>query len=153
MPGREPAIGHPALTDRTTGLANLLHFDLVYGYLFAAADRGVPITLMLVSAPAPDEAAERTLAASLKDSTRTSDLLAHLGGGRFAVLLVGCNLSGGRLAADRVETALASAATGPVAIGLAAFHPEMKKAADLLEATDAALRRSEAAGGGLEMVG
>ncbi len=153
MPGREPAIGHPALTDRTTGLANLLHFDLVYGYLFAAADRGVPITLMLVSAPAPDEAAERTLAACLKDSTRTSDLVAHLGDGRFGVLLVGCNLSGGRLAADRVETALRSAATGPVAIGLAAFHPEMKKASDLLEATNAALRRSEAAGGGLEMVG
>ena len=153
MPGREPAIGHPALTDRTTGLANLLHFDLVYGYLFAAADRGVPLTLMLVSAPAPDEGALRGLGACIVGMTRTSDLVAYLGDGRFGVILVGSNLSGGRIAADRVETALAEVATGPVSIGLAAFQPEMKEASDLLEATSEALRRCEADGGGLEMVG
>jgi GGDEF domain-containing protein len=153
MPGREAAIGHPALTDPTTGLANLLHFDLVYGYLFAAADRGVPLTLMLVSAPAPDEPALRTLGARIQEMTRASDLVAHLGEGRFGVLLVGCNLSGGRLAADRVETSLAEVTSGPVSIGLAAFQPEMERASDLLEATHGALVRSEAAGGGLEMVG
>lgn len=153
MPGSDAAIGHPALTDRTTGLANLLHFDLVYGYLFAAADRGVPLTLMLVSTPAPDDDALRRLGARIKDMTRTSDLIAHLGDASFAVLLVGCNLSGGRLAADRVEMALAEVATGPVAIGLASFQPEMKEASDLFEATQEALRRSQGAGGGLEMVG
>ena len=36
---RDHAIGHPALTDRPTGLANRLHFELVYSYLFQAADR------------------------------------------------------------------------------------------------------------------
>jgi hypothetical protein len=43
------AIGHPALTDRPTGLANLLHFELVYTYLFQAADRGVAMTVLLLS--------------------------------------------------------------------------------------------------------
>ena len=153
MSGRTPAIGHPALTDPATGLANPLHFDLVYGYLFAAADRGVPLTLMLVSAPAPDEEALHALGSRIQDMTRATDLVAYLGDGRFGVLLVVCNLPGGRLAADRVETALAEVSDGPVSIGLATFQPEMKQADELLEATTAALRRAEEAGGGLEMVG
>ncbi len=46
---RDHAIGHPALTDRPTGLANRLHFELVYSYLFQAADRGVVMTVLLLS--------------------------------------------------------------------------------------------------------
>jgi len=46
---RDHAIGHPALTDRPTGLANRLHFELVYSYLFQAADRGVAMTVLLFS--------------------------------------------------------------------------------------------------------
>ena len=46
---RDHAIGHPALTDRPTGLANRLHFELVYSYLFQAADRGVAMTVLLLS--------------------------------------------------------------------------------------------------------
>ena len=42
-------IGHPARTDRPTGLANLLHCELVYTYLFQAADRGVAMTVLLLS--------------------------------------------------------------------------------------------------------
>ena len=47
--GREHAIGHPAVTDPQTGLANSLHFELVYSYLFAAGNRGVTFTVMLLS--------------------------------------------------------------------------------------------------------
>lgn len=46
---RDHAIGHPELTDRPTGLANRLHFELVYRYLFQAADRGVAMTVLLLS--------------------------------------------------------------------------------------------------------
>jgi len=153
MSASTPAVGHPALTDRATGLANQLHFDLVYGYLFAAADRGYPLTLMLVSAPAHDEEVLRAVGERIQDMTRAADLVAHLGDGRFGVILMGCNVSGGRLAADRVETALAEVGPGPACIGLAAYQPEMKQSSDLLAVTTEALRRSEAAGGGLEMVG
>jgi len=151
MLGREHAIGHPALTDRGTGLANKLHFELVYSYVFAGADRGVPLTLMLVSAPAPDIPTLRTLGERIQDMTRASDLVAYLGEGRFAVLLLGSNLSGGRIAADRVETALREVTAGPVCLGLAVYQTEMKESSQLLEAVDGALRKAEAAGGGLEM--
>ncbi len=149
--GREHAIGHPALTDEHTGLANRLHFELVYGYLFNGADRGVPLTLMLLTTPAPDRAALRALGERIQATTRTSDLVAHLGGGRFIVILLGTNLSGGRIAADRMEVALQDVAVGPVAVGLATYRVEMKESSDLLKAVDEALRRAEAAGGGVEL--
>jgi GGDEF domain-containing protein len=36
LEARAEASRHPALTDPLTGLASRLHFELVYGYLFAA---------------------------------------------------------------------------------------------------------------------
>ncbi|MHB1195175.1 MAG: diguanylate cyclase domain-containing protein [Longimicrobiales bacterium] len=151
MLGREHAIGHPALTDEHTGLANRLHFELVYSYLFNGADRGVPLTLMLVSTPVPDSGAMRALGERVQATTRTSDLVAHLGGGRFIVILLGTNLSGGRIAADRMEMALQGVAVGAVAIGLATYRAEMKESSELLKAVDDALERAEAAGGGVEL--
>lgn len=151
MLGREHAIGHPALTDENTGLANRLHFELVYSYLFNGADRGVPLTLMLVSTPAPGQDTLRALGERIQTTTRTSDLVAHLGGGRFIVILLGTNLSGGRIAADRMEMALQGVAVGTVAIGLATYRAEMKESSDLLKAVDDALRKAEAAGGGVEL--
>jgi GGDEF domain-containing protein len=151
MLGREHAMGHPALTDEHTGLANRLHFELVYSYLFNGADRGVPLTLMLVSTPAPDAQTLLALGERIQGTTRTSDLVAHLGGGRFIVILLGTNLSGGRIAADRMEVALQNVAVGPVAIGLASYRTEMKESSDLLKAVDEALQRAAAAGGGVEL--
>jgi len=151
MLGREHAVGHPVLTDDDTGLGNRLHFELVYSYLFQGADRGVPLTLLLLSTPAPDRDTLRALGERVQSATRSADLVAHLGGGRVIMVLLGANLSGGRVAADRVETAVQSVARGPVCIGLARFRPGMKEPEDLLKVVDAALRRSEAAGGGIEM--
>lgn len=153
MAGREQLLAHPALTDPGTGLASLLHFDVVYRYLFAGADRGVPLTLLLLSAPAPDAATLRTLGEAMLSVTRAADLVAHVGGGRFAVLLLGCNLSGGRLAADRFETALQAVTEGPVSIGIASYRPEMKEQEELTGAAERALQAAESAGGGLEMAG
>ena len=151
MLGREHAIGHPALTDEYTGLANRLHFELVYSYLFHGADRGVPLTLMLLSTPAPTPEVMRALGEKIQVTTRSSDLVAHLGEGRFIVILMGTNLSGGRIAADRVETALEGVAVGKVSIGLAHYEPDMKESVELLKSVDEALRRAEAAGGGVEL--
>ena len=153
MLGREHAMGHPALTDENTGLANRLHFELVYSYLFNGADRGVPLTLMLISTPTPTPEDMRRIGERTLDMTRSSDLVAHLGHGRFIIILLGSNLSGARIAADRIEMALTEVASGPVNMGLASYQPEMKKPEDLLEAVDKALREAEAQGGGLAMVG
>ena len=155
MTDRDHAIGHPALTDQPTGLANRLHFELVYSYLFEASDRGVALTVMLVSVAGDidsgDPAVLHKLGERVQDTTRTSDLAGYLGNGRFVILLFGTNLSGGRIAADRVELALGELTDGPLSIGIAMYHSDMKDSSELLEAADRALRAAEAAGGGVEM--
>jgi len=148
-------MGHPALTDRPTGLANRLHFELVYSYLFEAGDRGVALTVMLLSFGAADlESTDpetlRRVGERIQDTCRTCDLSGHLGGGRIVVLLFGTNVAGGRIAADRVESDLSELQLGAVSIGLAMYQPHMKDASELLQAADSALRAAEEAGGGVE---
>jgi GGDEF domain-containing protein len=153
MLGREHAIGHPVLTDSNTGLANRLHFELVFSYVFHGAGRGVPLTLVLASTSVTDHEGLRALGEKFQSCTRASDLVAYLGEGRFILLLFGSNISGGRVAADRVEVALQGLTPRPVCIGVASYTPEMKESANLLEAVDRMLRAAEAAGGGVEMAG
>jgi len=150
--GREHAIGHPAITDSQTGLANGLQFELVYSYLFAAGHRGLTFTVMLMSLGGPDAIPDRRLRSvgeRIQKTTRDSDLVAHVGRGRYVVLLLGTNLSGARIAADRVEVALAGEENA-VSVGLAVYSPDMKESSDLLEMADKALLAAEAAGGGVE---
>ena len=153
MVGTEHARSHPALTDEMTGLANRLHFDLVYNYLFSAGNRGLPFTVMLVSA-GTDESTEptdvRAIGQAIEGTTRGSDLVSHMGSGRYVVLLLGSNLQGGRIAADRMEVALASIAPGAICFGMAAYHDSYADAQALLRAADTALLAAEAAGGGVE---
>jgi len=149
----EFARSHPALTDAQTGLANRLHFELVYNYLFEAGNRGLPFTVMLVSAGLGEGATEeqiRALGRAIERTTRDSDLVSHMGGGRYVVLLLGTNLQGGRISADRVESAVDGLADGPVAFGLAAYSDDIKDSQELLKMADTALLAAEAAGGGVE---
>lgn len=153
---RDHAIGHPALTDRPTGLANRLHFELVYSYLFQAADRGVAMTVLLLSFgseefEASDPETLHVLGGRMQDSTRTSDLAGHLGHGRLVVLLFCTNIAGGMIAADRIEQAVLELNLGRVSIGLANYEASMKEPSELLETADRALRAAEEAGGGVEL--
>ncbi len=152
--GRELAIGHPALTDSATGLANGLHFELVYSYMFSAGDRGLAFTVMLLSVGGPDGLPKerlRTVGQKIQATTRDSDLVAHVGRGRYVVLLLGTNLQGARIAADRLEMAIGEVAQGAAAFGLAAYARRMRDSSELLEAADRALLAAEAQGGGVEM--
>lgn len=147
------ARSHPALTDAQTGLANRLHFELVYNYLFEAGNRGMPFSVMLVSTGSEDgaDAAHvRAVGQAIEETTRNSDLVSHVGSGRYVVLLLGTNLQGGRIAADRTEMALEGLAKGAVCFGLVAYSSDIKSSQDLLEAADNALLKAEAAGGGVE---
>ena len=148
------ARSHPALTDEETGLANRLHFDLVYNYLFEAGNRGLPFTIMLVSTGSAVSIGDemiRALGKAIEKTTRASDLVSHVGSGRYVVLLIGTNLQGGRIAADRVDLALGGIAPGKVSFGLAAYSEDMEKSEELLRAADTALRAAEGAGGGVEL--
>jgi diguanylate cyclase (GGDEF)-like protein len=153
--GREHAMGHPALTDTTTGLANQLHFDLVYSYLFAAGNRGLAFTVMLISVGGLDELPEgrlRVVGERIQRTTRDSDLVAYVGRGRFVVLLIGTNIQGARIAADRIELALGDVSDGAaVSFGLSQYDDRMQDSSEPLEAADRALLAAEAAGGGVEV--
>ncbi len=153
---RDHAMGHPALTDPMTGLANRLHFELVYSYLFEAGDRGMALTVLLLSFGTDDfESSDphtlRRLGERLQKTTRDTDLAGHLGHGRIVVLLFSTNLAGGMIAADRVEQAVTELDLGRVSIGLAVYQDSMKDPSELLEAADRALRAAEEAGGGVEL--
>jgi len=144
---------HPALTDAQTGLANSLHFDLVYNYLFEAGDRGLPFTVMLVSVGADDTTPSedvRRIGQAIEKTSRSADLVSHSGGGRYVVLLLGTNLQGGRIAADRIEAALDAIAPGAVCFGIAAYSTEHRDPQSLMRCADTALLAAEAAGGGVE---
>lgn len=152
IPDREAIHNHPALRDEATGLANQLHFHLVFDYLFQGADRGVPLAVLMIGILDADEGRLRGFGARLGQITRSSDLVAHLGEGRFVVLLQGANMSGARIAADRIEMGLEGTVPDPLAMALAAYHPDMKQPRDLLGAAERALLRVQEEGGGLEMV-
>jgi len=151
--GQEPVSGHPALTDAATGLPNRLHFEVVYRHLFLAGDRGVALTLMLVSIGdgASDVESVQELARAIQRSTRGSDLVAYLGANRFGIVLLGTHLPGGRIAANRIEGTLQASTSERVSIGLAAFVPEMVEPGQLVGAAEGALTAAEQSGGGVEM--
>ena len=154
--GRDHVLGHPALTDLDAGLVSRLHFELVCNYLFEAGERGMAFSLMLLSVGQPGTEATdlqppRRLGEKIRETMRTTDVVAYVGRSRYVVLLLGTNLQGARVAADRVEMALEGLAAGPVSFGLTAYRPQMEELLELFEAADAALLAAEAAGGGVEV--
>lgn len=146
-----PETSHPALTDERTGLPNQLQFETVFRFLFAAADRGVALALMTVEMDTPDEAAFTSAVARLAAVTRSSDLLAHLGDGRFVTILIGCNQHGAQVVADRVVGVLADFLGSGYAVGVAAFNGTMQQPSELLDALEAAVADARARGGGPEI--
>lgn len=153
MSGSDRARNHPALMDEGTGLANRLQFDLVYDYLYLAGQRGLSFTVLVASTGVDDAAgpdAVRTVARAFDTRTRKADLVSHLGGGRFVALLVGTNLQGARIVADRIETAWENVGPGPSCFGVVAFTPNVDGPDSLLESALVALRAAEKAGGGVE---
>ncbi len=161
MTTSENPVGHPALTDPLTGLANRLHFETVYRIVFEEGDRGIPITILFLDLDNFTEFQERTSEARsdevirevgqlLNNMTRVTDLLAYMGGDRFCLLLVDCNLPGGLLVADRCQMFLDDfrADTGiGFSIGIATYRKEMEARQELLDAAEQALNEAKAAGG------
>lgn len=94
----------------------------------------------------------RSIGQCIHGATRASDLVSHVGRGRFVVLMLGTNAQGARVAADRVEGALAELAPGTISFGLATYTQDTADAQSLLRAadTDTALLAAEAMGGGVE---
>lgn len=153
---------HPALTDSQTGLPNGLHWDTVFAFVFTAAQRGMPLTVLLLEldgfqewksqrSPGEMEAFMAAFASAVRSTTRESDLLARTAEARLALALLDCDLEGGRLVAGRLDRCL-----GPLlhdvglsaSMGVAACGQGMQRPEDLLEAAEEALGRAGEKGGG-----
>jgi len=153
--------GHPALTDAQTGLPNELHWDTVFGIVFAAAIRGIPLTLIFLEIDGfseENEGAGQEMAGEILGSvgetlgraTRQSDLLARRKHGRFSFALLDCNLAGGQLVVDRLDGIL-----DPIrresgvsfSMGVAAFQRGMEEPEELERAAEEALRLAQSRGG------
>jgi len=153
--------GHPLLTDEETGLPNKLHFSTVFDFLFAFGARGIPVTLILLEVEGfPGWRSERDppeirrvcrwLGELLSSCVRRSDLAARLGDTRFGLILVDCNLAGGRLVADRLDLRLdpVREATGlRFSLGVAAYQGEMARSGELMGGAESALRSARSLGG------
>lgn len=91
-----------------------------------------------------------TVAHALRDATRTSDLLARLGGEEFAVLLPGTDEEGAFVIAERMRRAVErehwTQRRVTVSAGVATLTPNMRRPADLLSAADRALFVAKRAG-------
>ena len=152
--------GHPALTDAQTGLPNKLHWDTVFGVIFAAGSRGIPLTLILLEMDhyrtwvlehGSDEVGRvlLTLGGSLRATTRQSDLAARIQEERFAFLLLDCNLAGGRLVADRLDALLdpvRQSSALSFSMGVAAYNRDMTRWEDFLRAAESVLSEAQARG-------
>lgn len=143
----DPALA--PLTDPETGIANRVHFDVVYRVVFAAGTRGFPMALLLLEPERLSEAgdARRQFARGVDSVTRSSDLVARFDESRFALLLLSCNIHGARIAAERLLQTLTpwlEIHETPMAIGAAAIVPEMTSPDDLTRMAEAALAAASA---------
>jgi diguanylate cyclase (GGDEF)-like protein len=142
--------------DAPTGLSNREHLETLLDFAFHVADRGVSLTVVLLelggagAAEEVDANAIRAFGALLASATRTMDVAARLEGGRFAVMLMDCNLHGGRVCADRIRAEAADIAEASglsVSAGVATYEKSMKSPDELLSLGAAALRVALDGGG------
>ena len=150
-----------AATDGLTGLSNRRLFDTeLCERLRVAAVRGSHVALLLFDIdffkrindtyghPAGD-AVLRTVAATLREGVRQSDLAARYGGEEFAVILSGGNPNVAASLAERLRAAVAAAGMpvtapdGPlritISVGVASMTADRATPGALIEAADRAL--------------
>jgi diguanylate cyclase (GGDEF)-like protein len=150
-----------ALTDSLTGMPNRRHAVVFLEVAFAAARRGVPLSVTIFDVDkfklfndtrghiAGDEAL-RKLAGILKASTRRMNLSARWGGEEFVSLLSETPVEGGLIYAERIISEIHSAfPRGDVRVsaGVAGYSKEMDSPARLLAAADRAMRAAKDTGG------
>jgi PleD family two-component response regulator len=130
------------------------HFDIVLEFAFGFADRGIPLSLVLVE-PVDLSDSPRGVLTQLEDDirrrTRRSDRVTRITDRRFAILLVDCNRQGALVFADRLQQTLSDfveTSGCPVSCGVATFGRDIRTPSDFMNAAGDALQRAHAAGGG-----
>jgi diguanylate cyclase (GGDEF)-like protein len=150
-----------ALSDSLTGMPNRRHSVVFIEAAFAAAQRGIPLTVVLFDVDgfkkyndtyghlAGDEVL-RKIAQVLMKTTRRMNLSARWGGEEFLCMLSDTPVDGGRIFAERVLADVHRVFTdGSVTLsgGVAGYVRGMDTPAHLLAAADLALYAAKRAGG------
>jgi len=150
-----------ALTDVLTGVPNRRHSVVFVDAAFAAAQRGVPLTVVLFDLDRfkayndawghlQGDEALKTVARVLVQSTRRMNLTARWGGEEFLSVLSETPQEGGIIFAERVLAEIHQAfPKGEVTLsaGVASYVEGMESPARILAAADAAMYRAKADGG------
>ena len=151
-----------SVTDDLTGLNNRFAFEEEFRNEFTRAQQcDLPLSLLFLDAdhfklyndefghPAGDDAL-RAIARFLKESMRTSDFVARIGGDEFVIILPGTPRESAGVLAERCRTALESAAWPErpitVSIGTASLDGRTINTDTLISEADQALYHAKATG-------
>ncbi len=150
-----------ALTDPLTGMPNRRHAVVFIESAFAAAQRGIPLTVVLfdldrfkdfndTQGHGAGDGALRAVGEILLRSTRRMNLTARWGGDEFLSILSETPAEGGRVFAERVLSEIRQAfpsGTITASAGVAPYTRQMDSPGRLLVRADDALYLAKAAGG------
>jgi diguanylate cyclase (GGDEF)-like protein len=153
-------------TDELTGLLNMRAFSTLLDKEIATVERyPQPFTLMMIDVDELKKVNDhfghaagtrllKTVAGSISDCIRTSDVLARYGGDEFVILMPHTRSEAARIAAERIRAAIHKSSFGmngqhivaSTSIGIASYPESVNIAANVLEKADVALYRSKQSG-------
>lgn len=153
-------------TDDLTGLLNMRAFNNIMEKEIARVTRYThPFTVVMIDVDNLKSINDQyghttgsrlitTIAQSIKDSVRTTDVLARYGGDEFVVLMTHTSTEQARMAAERIRTAIHNTSfdmksnriSTTVSVGIASFPDGVTDAAEVLDKADIALYKSKQSG-------
>ena len=153
-------------TDDLTGLLNMRAFNSIMEKEIARVTRYAhPFTVIMIDVDGlkgindqyGHTAGSRlitTIAQSIKDSVRNTDVLARFGGDEFVVLMSHTSTDHAHMAAERIRTAIHNTAfdmkgnriSTTVSVGIASFPDSVAEATEVLDKADIALYKSKQSG-------
>lgn len=153
-------------TDELTGLLNMRAFNLVLEKEIARVMRhALPFTVIMIDIDhlkgindqfghTTGSRLIKTIAESIKDCVRSSDVLARFGGDEFVILMSHTSTAHAHSAAERIRTAIHNTSfdmkgariSSTVSIGIASFPECTENATDVLDKADMALYKSKQGG-------
>jgi diguanylate cyclase (GGDEF)-like protein len=153
-------------TDELTGLLNMRAFAIILGKEIATAGRYLhPVTLIMIDVDklkyfndqfghGAGSRLLKTVAGSINDCIRASDVLARYGGDEFVVLMPHTGSKAARFAAERIREAIHTSLievngeriAATASLGIASYPEGVDDVSDILEKADVALYKSKQSG-------
>ncbi len=153
-------------TDELTGLLNMRAFSTLLDKEITTVERyPQPFTLMMIDVDGLKKVNDhfghaagttllKTVAGSISDCVRTSDVVARYGGDEFVILMPHTRCEAARIAAERIRAAIHESSFGTngqhiaasASIGIASFPESVDVAGNVLEKADVALYKSKQSG-------